>query len=221
MKLDVLYENRFSENRDTKNGVWIEITKWMNRFWKSEYDSVVDVAAGYCEFVNNFNPSSDVKKFAFDANPDVDKTAVGDVKTIVDTIDNLENHFDKESISVFFMSNFLEHIEKSQIEKLFSDTYGILKKGGQLWILTPNIKYVGGKYWDFWDHITPITDEALIEAAKMYGYKPVKTVKRFLPFTTKSSLPQSQWIVGLYLKLMPLSGAFFGEQSFLVMEKED
>lgn len=220
MKLDVLYENRFEDNRDTKNGVWLEITKWMKRFWKSEYDSVVDVAAGYCEFINNFNVSENVRKYAFDANPDLQKCASEGIKTIVDTTDNLSKYFEKDSVSVFFMSNFLEHIEKSQIEKLFADTFDILKKGGQLWILTPNIKYVGGKYWDFFDHITPITDEALIEAAKMYGYTPVTTVKRFLPFTTKSSLPQSQWIVGLYLKLMPLSGFFFGEQSFLIMEKK-
>ena len=220
MKLDVLYENRFEDNRATKNGVWLEITKWMKRFWKSEYDSVVDVAAGYCEFINNFNVSENVRKYAFDANPDLQKCASEGIKTIVDTTDNLSKYFEKDSVSVFFMSNFLEHIEKSQIEKLFADTFDILKKGGQLWILTPNIKYVGGKYWDFFDHITPITDEALIEAAKMYGYTPVTTVKRFLPFTTKSSLPQSQWIVGLYLKLMPLSGFFFGEQSFLIMEKK-
>lgn len=92
-------------------------------------------------------------------------------------------------------------------------------RGGVL-ILTPNIKFVGGKYWDFFDHITPITESALIEAAEAAGFKTERVVKKFLPFTTKSRLPQASWIVRLYLRLMPLSGMVFGEQSLLLFRKE-
>lgn len=98
--------------------------------------------------------------------------------------------------------------------------YSLLEKGGDVWILTPNIRYVGGKYWDFYDHITPITDKALIEAAELIGYRVKKCIPKFLPYTTKSALPQAAWIVRLYLKLMPLSGMVFGEQSFLVLSKQ-
>ena len=89
----------------------------------------------------------------------------------------------------------------------------------EVWILTPNIRYVGGKYWDFYDHITPITEKALIEAGELCGFRVRKCIKKFLPFTTKSRLPKAPWIVRMYLRLMPLSGWFFGEQSFLILQK--
>ena len=118
------------------------------------------------------------------------------------------------------MSNFLEHITKEQIRRLFQDEYDLLREGGQVMILTPNIKYVGEKYWDFFDHITPITDKCLIEEMETLGFKLERNIQRFMPFTTKSKLPQAQWIVRLYLRLMPLSGSFFGEQSLLLFKKE-
>jgi hypothetical protein len=112
------------------------------------------------------------------------------------------------------MSNFLEHISKEEISNLLSMEYELLHENGEVWILTPNIKYVGGKYWDFYDHITPITDKSIIEAAELCGFKIKKCIDRFLPFTTKSRLPQNGWIVRLYLMLMPLTGKVFGEQSY-------
>lgn len=117
------------------------------------------------------------------------------------------------------MSNFLEHISKDAIRKLLEDEYNLLKKDGKVLILTPNIRYVGGKYWDFYDHITPITEKSLIEEAETIGFHTEKVVKKFLPFTTKSRLPQAQWIVRLYCRLMPVSGWFFGEQSLVLLKK--
>jgi len=95
----------------------------------------------------------------------------------------------------------------------------MLEEGGEVWILTPNIRYTGAKYWDFYDHITPVTEKSLIEQAELAGYKVRICIPKFLPFTTKSRFPQAQWIVRLYLKLMPLSGKIFGEQSFLALSK--
>lgn len=117
------------------------------------------------------------------------------------------------------MSNFLEHISKSDIEKLLETEYRLLENDGEVWILTPNIKYTGGKYWDFFDHITPLTEKSLAKIAVAKGFTVKKIIKKFLPFTTKSALPKAAWIVRLYLGLMPLSGALFGEQSFLILEK--
>ena len=85
-------------------------------------------------------------------------------------------------------------------------------------ILQPNIKYTGGAYWDFIDHKVPLTDKALVEAGELCGFKMNKNIPRFLPYTTKSAIPQSPIFVFLYLKL-PIAWYFLGKQSFLVMEK--
>lgn len=216
--LEMLYKTRFSEPEEKrKNLLWVEICRFIKKKLGKDYDIVVDVAAGYCDFINNF--ATNGKKIAVDINPDMKRFAAEDVEPIVSDIGCLGDYFSAGCNALFFMSNFLEHITKSQIEELFKTLYDILGEGGNICVLTPNIRYVGNKYWDFFDHITPITEKALIERAESLGFQTELCVKRFLPFTTKSALPQAPWIVRLYLKLMPLSGLFFGEQSLLVFAK--
>jgi len=157
---------------------------------------------------------------AIDANPDVRKYANKGVQVVVDNIKNMSEYIKPESVDIFFMSNFLEHISKADISSLFEMERELLKSKGEIWILTPNIKYVKGQYWDFFDHITPITEKALMEEANAHGFRVKKCIKKFLPFTTKSKLPQAGWIVSLYLRLLPFSGWFFGKQSFLILERE-
>ena len=220
--LKELYRNRFSDVEEKKkNSIWICICKYWQRFINNKMSGriCVDVAAGYCDFINNISLPEKFEKYAYDANPDVGNYANDNVNVIVDDICNISKYFNDGSVSLFFLSNFLEHIEKDKIRTLFSDMYNMLSEDGEIWILTPNIKYVGGKYWDFFDHITPITDNSIIELAESIGYNRKKIIKKFLPFTTKSILPQWPWIVSLYLKLMPLSGLFFGEQSFIILKK--
>lgn len=218
-ELKELYNNRFDEKKKKqKNGIWIEICRFFHKYLQVKDGKILDVAAGYCDFINNIDFQG--KKYAIDLNPDVVRYADENVTSIVDSIDCIDKHFLEGDIDIIFTSNFLEHISKDVIEKFFDDSYKILKANGQLWILTPNIKYVGGKYWDFWDHITPITDRSLIELAETKGYRLKKNIRRFLPYSTKSHLPQGRFIVRLYLMLLPISGAFFGEQSFLIFEKK-
>lgn len=221
MEVQKLYNSRFhSEDKERKNGTWKEICAYLQRFIpKNKKNIIVDVAAGYCDFINNI-VCDNGEKYAIDINPDVEKYARNDVKVIVDDIKKLSSVFSDSSVTIFFMSNFLEHITKNEISDLLRCEYELLEPKGEIWILTPNIRYVGGKYWDFFDHITPITEKAIIEEAEAIGFKVKKCIKRFLPYTTKSKLPQSDWLVRWYLCLMPISGYLFGEQSFLILAKQ-
>lgn len=215
-----LYANRFKTNAPNKKAlVWEKVCKYLTRKSPPTHGGIiVDIAAGYCDFINHIE--CECKKYAMDLNPDVKKYANKDIEVIIDSIENLDAYFKEETVSLFFMSNFLEHITKDSISRLLATEYSLLKSNGEVWILTPNIRYVGGKYWDFYDHITPITEKALIEEAELIGYSVKKCIPKFLPYTTKSRLPQAPWIVSLYLKLMPLSGMLFGEQSFLILIKQ-
>lgn len=216
--LQKLYNVRFSDSEKKKrDGTWIEICKYLENFGRGGV--VVDIAAGFCNFINNYYYEDLTQKYAVDANPDVEKYAESDVKAICSDVENLRNYFKPGSVSMFFMSNFLEHISKEQIRNLMKTEFELLKEDGIVMILTPNIKYVKEKYWDFYDHITPITDKCIIEEAETIGFSLARNISRFLPFTTKSKLPQAQWIVRLYLKLMPFSGYFWGEQSLIILRK--
>jgi len=61
--------------------------------------------------------------------------------------------------------------------------------------------------------------EYLKDAGKLAGFSIIKNIPRFLPYTTKSSIPQNPLFVFLYLKL-PFVWLFMGKQSFLVYGKK-
>lgn len=214
--LKCLYKNRFQVNLQSRKKIWAILCKYYFQQFINKNSTVIDIAAGYCDFINNIRAK---KKYAYDLNSDVKKYANKDVTIIQADIKDIGMHFIKSSCDVVFLSNFLEHVPKKSIKDLFTNIYGILKGGGIIIILTPNIKYVGNKYWDFFEHITPITENSLIEVLELCNYKIDTCIKKFIPYSTKSKLPQSSWIVYLYLKLMPLSGFCFGEQSLIIAKK--
>jgi hypothetical protein len=117
------------------------------------------------------------------------------------------------------MSNYLEHLASSDavIEQL-RVAGGLLEPGGRAIVLQPNVRLVGGRYWDFIDHRVPLTERSLVEAGELAGLRTVKVITRFLPFTTKTWLPQSPALVRLYLAL-PIAWRFLGKQTLYIGER--
>ncbi|MDE7313839.1 MAG: class I SAM-dependent methyltransferase [Eubacterium sp.] len=222
-ELKALYELRFEEKLlHKKSAVWNVLCKYFFGKWVSPKDTVVDVAAGYCEFINCVKAK---KKYAFDLNPDVakfSKMGRGGVNAVVASCFDIGKYVGKEEVDVFFISNFLEHLpDKDAVGDLFKELVGLAKPGGRLLVLQPNIRLVGGAYWDFYDHKVALTEKSLAELAQMNGLKVELCIPRFLPYTMKSAFPQAPWVVWLYLKLMPFSGFVFGRQSFMVFRKPE
>jgi len=58
-----------------------------------------------------------------------------------------------------------------------------------------------------------------VEALALAALKPIEVRARFLPFTTKSALPQHPALVWMYLK-MPIVHRFLGQQSWIVAVPE-
>jgi hypothetical protein len=85
-------------------------------------------------------------------------------------------------------------------------------------VLQPNIRFCAGDYWMFFDHITPIDDRAFVEGLEINGFEILEVIDRFLPYTTKSRLPKSLFLIQLYLRLR-LVWRFFGQQSFILSQK--
>jgi hypothetical protein len=52
----------------------------------------------------------------------------------------------------------------------------------------------------------------------MAGLEPRVVIPKFLPYTTKSRLPQAPWLVSLYLKI-PLAWHILGKQALVVAYK--
>ena len=98
------------------------------------------------------------------------------------------------------MSNYLEHLASADaVVSQLKVVRDVLRPGGRVIVLQPNIRLVGGAYWDFLDHKTPLTERSLEEAAQTAGLETERLITRFLPYTTKSRFPQRGWLVRGYL----------------------
>jgi SAM-dependent methyltransferase len=124
-----------------------------------------------------------------------------------------------DMVDVAFASNFFEHLpDKQDLLATLAEIRRVLRPGGRCLILQPNIRHVGGAYWDFLDHHLPLTERSLVEALELVGLKPVEVRSRFLPFTSKSGLPQQPFLVWLYLRRL-LAHRVLGRQSWIVAVK--
>ena len=216
VELDKLYNQRFPEAAlAQKHAIWkVLCSDFFSRYVKAT-DTVVDIGAGYCEFINNIQAG---KKIAVDLNPDVRRFASPDVRVINESCTAIRE-LDSDSVDVVFMSNFLEHLpSKDLVLDTFRESQRILRKGGRVMVLQPNIRYLPGEYWDYFDHHTPLTERSLVEGLQLAGLEPTTVIAKFLPYTTKSRLPQAPWLVQLYLKV-PLAWHVLGKQAFVVAEK--
>jgi SAM-dependent methyltransferase len=223
-----LYENRFSpKEKRGKEILWKALCEGFLSRWVKPGDTVVDIAAGYCEFINSIAAA---RKHAFDLNPDVERHAAEGVRCHVQSCKDMGVLAD-ESVDVVFASNFFEHIaDKQDILEILRECLRVLRKGGRLLILQPNIKYVGGRYWDYFDHHTPLTEKSLAEAVQLarstqnprnmaiIGGVNLYIIPRFMPYTVKGRLPVSRILILLYLRL-PILWRFFGGQSFIAATK--
>lgn len=214
--LDVLYQHRFpNEELANKNRVWqVLCTQYFNRFVKPT-DTVIDIGAGYCEFINNIQAA---QKIAVDLNPDVCRFAADGVLIINESCTAVSS-IPSASVDAVFMSNFLEHLPtKDLVLQTLRESARMLRPGGRVVILQPNIRFLYDKYWDYFDHHTPLSDRSLVEGVLMAGLDPKVVIPKFLPYTTKSRLPQAPWLVSLYLRV-PLAWHILGKQALVVAYK--
>jgi SAM-dependent methyltransferase len=213
--LRATYRRRFSPDLAFRQEMWhILCGDFFQRFIPPNA-SVMEIGAGYCEFINNVQAGS---KIAVDLNPDTQAYAAPDVTVIATTSTNLEA-VANGSVDVVFASNFFEHLSRDDIVLTLRAVARTLRPDGRLLILQPNYRYCYRDYWMFFDHITPLDDRSLTEALETNGYHVVRCLARFLPYTTESRLPKSLALIKLYLRL-PLAWRFFGQQAFVVAARQ-
>lgn len=209
------YKLRFSALESYRNNVWhILCTQYFSQYIPQN-STVLDLGAGWGEFINHI-PADE--KIAMDLNPDTQNHLAHGIDFVhQDCATNWQLRSD--SLDVVFTSNFFEHLpDKSSVDFTVAEALRCLKKGGKLICLGPNIKYVNGAYWDFWDHHIPLTENSAAELLKIVGFEIDKCIPRFLPYSMSNERNPPLFTVQLYLK-MPLFWPLFGKQFLIVATK--
>ncbi len=215
-ELAALYRHRFPEAElPQKFAIWKALCSgYFQKFVRPDH-VVLDLACGYGEFINNIAAA---EKHAVDLNPDAPRFLAPNIHFHAAPATELRGIADA-SMDVVFTSNFLEHLPDTKaLEAVFSEVRRVLRANGRFLILGPNIRYLPGEYWDFLDHHLPLTHNSVAEGLAIAGFEVETVIARFLPYTTRSRLPQHPFLVRLYLKL-PFAWRFLGKQFFLVGRK--
>jgi SAM-dependent methyltransferase len=211
-----IYDRRFDQDsRSRKAAIWRVIVENHLQRWVRSTDVVLDVGSGFGEFLNHVKCA---RRIGVDLNPDSATHLDAGVEFHQADASHLSMIPDG-SVDVVFSSNFMEHLPgKSAVEGMIDEVLRVLKSGGHFIALGPNVRFIPGDYWDFWDHHVPISDRSLTELLETRGFHVVDSEPRFLPYTTQSALPQSPWLVKLYLAFPPIWRVLGGQ--FLIRARK-
>ena len=215
--LEALYRVRFSdEERVRKDRIWkVLCERYFQRFVPIEA-TVLELACGFGEFIRHIRAA---RRLAVDINPEAGRRLPLDVEFICTSAESIPSVRDG-SIDVCFASNFFEHLEsKAAMDRVLQEARRVLRKGGRFVCMQPNIRYAANRYWDFYDHILPLSHVSAAEGFSKNGYSVEEVVPRFVPFTTKSRLPRHPLLVRAYLSA-PIAWPLFGGQFVLVARRD-
>ena len=209
------YDLRFASMQGYRDEVWKILTRDFFQRYICPDAVVLDLGCGWGEFINNINAS---KKYGMDMNP----SAGGRLnKDVIFMNQDCSARWDlaDESLDVVFTSNFFEHLpSKDHLRATIHQANRCLKSGGRLICLGPNIKYVPGAYWDFWDHYIPLTEMSLSEILEICSFLVKERRAKFLPYTMSNGRPPPLILVKIYLRLR-IVWSLLGKQFFILAEK--
>lgn len=210
-----IYAARFAGNESYRMRVWRILIDSLFAKWLNSKAHILDLGCGRGEFINQVRGQA---HWAMDLNPETAKHLAPHVRFLNQSCADLWP-LPPDSLDIVFTSNFFEHLpNKELLKKTLQEAYRTLKKGGRLIALGPNIKKVGGAYWDFWDHHLPLTELSLAEVGRLCGFAEEVSRAATLPYSMSQGFQPPLLALKMYL-LVPWSWRFFGRQFLVVLRK--
>lgn len=214
-RLGEIYSSRFDDaSAAAKDRLWKEIAGHLQRYVPSS-STVIDIACDRGYFIRNIAAA---ERWAADLS-DVSAWLGDEVKFVQSDGLRLDEVVPGDYFDVAFMSNYLEHLRsRDDVIRQLEVARRVLRPGGRVIVLQPNIRLTGPAYWDFIDHHTALTEQSLVEAAELAGFRTTELITRFLPYTTKSRVPQHPLLVRAYLRY-PILWRLLGQQTLYIGER--
>jgi|ERR1035437_3370521 SAM-dependent methyltransferase len=214
-ELDVIYGNRFDRAELYRNSVWRTlIQRWFQSHIPAN-SAVLDLGCGYGQFINNVVCA---RKYAMDLNP-VSKSKLNPEVEFFEQDCAATWNLSDNSLDVVFSSNFFEHLlSKEDLAKTVREVFRCLRKGGRIIVMGPNIRFVGGAYWDFFDHNIALTELSVKECLETAGFHSEYLLDRFLPYTMVNAPQYPLAFLRFYLKA-PFAWKWFGKQFLVIAAK--
>ncbi len=185
--------------------VWRVVCGYLQRFVDAE-GGLLELGAGYGEFSRFIRAG---RKWALDLNPDLIESWPPEVQPLIQSaLDPWP--LEDGRLKTVFASNFFEHFTIEQGEAILAQAARALAPGGRLIVVQPNFRLEPRRYFDDYTHKAIYTDGSFADFVQAQGWRLAHAEGRFLPFTMKSRLPTSSWLVKTYLALpwRPLAGQF-------------
>lgn len=192
-------------------GVWRGIVRYVRKD-TGEIHTLVELGTGYCDFINQF-PAK--QKIGYDIRPEIIQFAGPLVDLRIENAVGLPG-IRNNSVDLVFASNFMEHLTQEELGILLPRISEVLSHRGKLILIQPNYRLCPDHYFDDETHQTIFSDENIGPFLEEYGFRILKLIPGFLPFSMKSRLPKWPFLVRFYLGLpiKPLAG-----QMYVVAEK--
>lgn len=214
-ELATIYAARFAETSAYRGRVWQVLVPAFFQQFAPESGTVLDLGCGYGEFINNVRAKN---KLAMDLNPD-SKARLSPAVRFLEQDCSKTWQLDPAQLDLVFTSNFFEHLPDKQTLGLTLDqAFRCLKPGGRIVAMGPNIKFVNGAYWDFWDHHLALTEASLAEGLVTHGFQIERCYPKFLPYTIVGGPEYPLWILKVYLQFKFLWR--LGGKQFLVVARK-
>ena len=208
-----VYEFRFKDLDQRKRvAVWDVLAPFIVSK-SSSFKKTLDPACGLGEFIN---ACSAQERWACDLG--ISTSSLNeDIRFFNQSFFDAElpsNYFD-----LIFLSNILEHLNSYQeVSRFLTVVHEKLNENGTVIIMGPNYKYCLKEYFDFADHVVPVTHISVQEHLIATRFKLEKVYSKFIPYSFKSRLPANPIITKIYLRL-PFVWKFFGKQFLVVATK--
>ena len=214
-ELEKTYHRRFDADLEYRNAVWrVLVREFFSRYIRAS-SHVLDLGCGYGQFINQIQCA---RRYAMDLNPASREVLQSGVEFFEQDC-SIRWPLDTDSLDLVFTSNFFEHLpSKTHLARTLDEARRCLRAGGRLIAISPNVKYIPGAYWDFFDHHIPLTELALQEALELAGFRSIEVIGRFLPPTMVKKPPYPLLCVSLYLRMRWL-WRWFGGQFLVIVEK--